>query len=165
MSSHADTSPGASNNRPDGIENLPESRTIRSSRLFEASRERLWALFENPVDLGVWWGPTGFLNDIEEFDFRAGGMWRFVMRGPDGSRYPMNKRFIRLEAPQLIVMDHLDPVHGFRMFIVLHDAPNGTLLEWIMVFDHAEEAAKVRPFVEPANEQNFDRLAAHLKTR
>lgn len=46
-----------------------------------------------------------------------------------------------------------------------HDVADGTRLEWIMVFDHAEEAATVRPFVEPANEQNFDRLAAYLNTR
>jgi hypothetical protein len=31
-----------------------------------------------------------------------------------------------------------------------------------MVFASVEECAKVRDFVLPANEQNFDRLAAHL---
>jgi uncharacterized protein YndB with AHSA1/START domain len=148
--------------RPEEPRNLPEARTIRSSRVFEASRESLWELFENPEELGVWWGPSGFANTFSEFDFRPGGRWRFVMHGPDGAEYPMDKVFVGIDAPARLVIDHIDAVHGFRMFILFHDVTEGTRLEWIMVFDDADEAAKVRPFVEPANEQNLDRLAARV---
>jgi hypothetical protein len=55
-------------------------------------------------------------------------------------------------------MDHNDPVHGFRMFMQYSQTNEGTQLEWNMVFDHVEETAQVRAFIEPANEQNFDRL-------
>lgn len=151
--------------RPEGADDLPEARTIRASRSFKAPRERLWDLFENPTDLAAWWGPAGFTNHFETFEFKPGGAWRFVMRDPDGNSYFMNKRFVEVAAPRVIVLDHLDPVHGFRMSLLFHEVPEGTLLEWIMEFDHAAEATKVRPFVEPANEQNLDRLAAHLNAR
>jgi uncharacterized protein YndB with AHSA1/START domain len=148
--------------RPDEPVNLPEDRTIRSSRTLQATRARVWPLFENRADLVAWWGPSGFVNTFEEFDFNPGGAWKLVMHAPDGSAYPMNKRFIRIEAPHQLVIDHIDEAHGFRMFIRLHEHGETTRLEWIMVFDRAEEAAKVRPFVEAANEQNFDRLADYL---
>lgn len=148
--------------RPVTTQNLPEDRTIRTSRTFTAARETLWTLFENPVHLGVWWGPTGFRNTFEAFDFRDGGDWRFVMHGPDGAAYPMCKTFVAIRKPEAIVLDHEDPVHGFRMFMNFHEDAGGTRLDWIMVFDHEEEAARVRPFVEPANEQNLDRLGERL---
>lgn len=149
-------------NRPVNTGNLPEERTIRSSRPFAAPPARLWSLFENPEILATWWGPSGFTNAFHEFDFRPGGAWRFAMRGPDGVEYPMNKVFVRVDKPETIVLDHIDAVHGFRMFITFHGVQDGTLLDWVMVFDFPDEAAKVRPFVEPANEQNFDRLNALL---
>jgi uncharacterized protein YndB with AHSA1/START domain len=149
--------------RPDLAFDLPPERTIRSARVFEAPRTALWALFENPDYLGVWWGPSGFTNHFETFEFRSGGSWRLVMRGPDGSEYAMEKVFVAVDAPALIVMDHVDDVHGFRMFMTFNEVHSGTEIEWIMVFDHADEAAKVRPFIEPANEQNFNRLNALLQ--
>lgn len=150
--------------RPESSEDLPVACTIRSSRMFAVSPGPLWTLFENPEHLGTWWGPSGFTNTFETFDFRDGGTWRFVMHGPNGAAYPMRKTFVAIRKPEVIVLDHDDPVHGFRMFMNFRDAVGGTRLDWIMVFDHAEEAARVRPFVEPANEQNFDRLGECIKT-
>src|SRR5690606_37979399 len=107
---------GTRMNRPTGTNGLPEARTIRTSRAFGTARAKLWSLFENPADLSMWWGPAGFSNTFEEFDFRPGGAWRFVMRGPDGAEYPMRKRFTAIAPFERIVLDHDDPVHGFRMF-------------------------------------------------
>src|SRR5690606_11467583 len=59
--------------RPDEPVNLPEDRTIRSSRTLQATRARVWPLFENRADLVAWWGPSGFVNTFEEFDFNPGG--------------------------------------------------------------------------------------------
>lgn len=150
-------------NRPDNTHDLPAARTIRSSRVLPASRRDLWALFESPESLAGWWGPAAFTNEFHEFDFRPGGVWHLTMRGPDGAEYQMNKVFVRVDKPERIVLDHIDPVHGFRMFMIFREAPEGTALDWIMVFDFPDEAAKVRPFVETANEQNFDRLSALSK--
>lgn len=151
--------------RPENTFDLPDARTIRSSRAFRVTREALWTLFENPVELAAWWGPTGFTNVFETFEFRDGGAWRFTMRGPDGTEYPMNKAFINVEKFKSIVVDHSDPVHGHRLFIAFAATSDGTRLDWTMIFDHADEAEKVRPFVLPANEQNFDRLADRLAAR
>jgi uncharacterized protein YndB with AHSA1/START domain len=153
---------------------FPPERTIRSMRTFPFAVDRIWRAFRDPAALATWWGPAGFTNDFEEFDFRVGGTWKFTMRGPDGSGYPMHKTFVNIDPAARIVLDHPDPVHGFRMHMDFkkitervagntgENRPEKTEIRWAMVFDHADEAAKVRPFVEPANEQNFDRLADYL---
>ena len=65
-------------------------------------------------------------------------------------------------APELIVVRHIQPGHDFSLTITLASGDNGTELTWEMNFSDPTEGERVRPFVVPANEQNFDRLTAHL---
>jgi uncharacterized protein YndB with AHSA1/START domain len=53
-----------------------------------------------------WWGPRGFSTTIEEMDFRVGGVWRHVMRGPDGVNYPNKSIFKEIVKPERIVYSH-----------------------------------------------------------
>ncbi len=52
-------------------------------------RRATWCLpaVSDPKHLAQWWGPDGFTITTSSFDFRAGGVWRFVMHGPDGRDY------------------------------------------------------------------------------
>lgn len=133
-----------------------------TTRLLAAPRERVWAAFCDPAALARWWGPEGFTNTFHEFDFRPGGVWRFTMHGADGTAYAMDHRFPEIVAPERIVVRHLQPGHDFTLTITLADRDGRTEIVWRMLFDDPAEAARVRPFVVPANEQNLDRLAAHL---
>lgn len=139
-----------------------EAHAIVTTRLLAASCERVWAMFSDPAALAQWWGPEGFTNTFQEFDFRPGGIWRFTMRGADGSAYAMDHRFPEIVAPERIVVRHLQPGHDFTLTIALAERAGRTAIAWRMLFDDPAEAARVRPFVVPANEQNLDRLAAHL---
>ena len=137
-------------------------REILSERVFDAPRERVFRAFSDPDRLERWWGPAGFTNTIEEFDLRPGGAWRLVMHGPDGTDYRNESVFAAVAAPERVVFDHLEPVHGFRMTMTFAQEGARTRLTWRMLFDRAEEADRVRGLVAAANEQNFDRLAEVL---
>jgi len=63
-------------------------REITLSRLFDAPREVVFDAWTDPRQIAAWWGPDGFTNTIQEMDVRPGGVWRFVMHGPDGVDYP-----------------------------------------------------------------------------
>lgn len=139
-----------------------DAHAIVTTRPLAAPRERIWAAFSDPTVLARWWGPVGFRNTFHEFDFRAGGVWRFTMHGPDGVAYAMDHRFPEIVAPGRIVVRHLQPGHDFTLTITLADHGDRTEIVWRMLFDDPAEAARVRPFVVLANEQNLDRLAAHL---
>lgn len=139
-----------------------DTSVIESNRLIAATRERVWAAFSDPVALAQWWGPAGFRNVFHEFEFRAGGAWRFTMHGPEGAAYAMDHRFEEIVAPARLVVRHLQPGHDFTLTMTFAAQSDHTAVSWHMRFDDPAEAARVRPFVVPANEQNFDRLAAHL---
>lgn len=135
---------------------------IVTARLLAAPRERVWSAFSDPAALARWWGPEGFTNTFHEFDFRPGGAWKFTMHGPDGAAFAMNKRFADIVAPERIVLRHSQQGHDFTLTITLAAQGDRTEVTWSMRFDDPAEAEKLRSFLTVANEQNLDRLAAHL---
>jgi uncharacterized protein YndB with AHSA1/START domain len=142
--------------------NSDPAAAIVCARVFPQPREQVFLAFSDPVRLAQWWGPKGCTNKFHQFDFRPSGTWRFTMHGPDGAAFEMDHRFTEIMAPNRIVVRHLQPGHDFTLTISLEDASGGTRLIWRMIFDDPGEAERVRAFVLPANEQNFDRLAEHL---
>ena len=58
-------------------------REIVATRVFDASRELVFNMWIDPKHVAQWWGPKGFTNTIQEMDVRPGGVWRFIMHGPD----------------------------------------------------------------------------------
>lgn len=58
-------------------------REIRTERLFNAPRERVWRAFTDPTLLAQWWG-RGHKLVIERMEVQRGGHWRFVEQAPDG---------------------------------------------------------------------------------
>lgn len=137
-------------------------RELNTTRTFDAPRERVFRAFSDPVQLARWWGPNGFTDTVHEFDLRPGGVWRHTMHGPNGTDYHNESVFVEVVEPDRVVFDHIEPIHRFRMAMTFAEHAGKTTLTWRMVFDTVEECAKVKGFVIPANEQNFDRLAAHL---
>ena len=143
------------------VEN-PSDREIVNTRLFPASREKVFHAFADPAQVAQWWGPNGFTNTIQEFDLRAGGRWRLIMHAPNGAAYHNESQFTVVERPERIVYQHLEPIHRFQMTMLFADRGGQTELTWRMRFESLAEATKLRQFIYDANEQNFDRLAAHL---
>ena len=135
--------------------------TFRTSRHLAHAPAAVFAAFSDAGTLASWWGPRDFTNEFEVFDFRAGGIWKFVMVGPGGSRHPNESRFVRVEPPGLVVIRHVTAPE-FTLTVRLTADQGGTRVDWTQAFDDPDVAAAVRPIVEPANEQNLDRLAAAL---
>jgi uncharacterized protein YndB with AHSA1/START domain len=138
------------------------AREIVNTREFAASCEAVFAAFSDPTRLAQWWGPNGFTNTIHEFDLRPGGAWRLTMHGPNGADYHNESRFLEVVRPDRIVFQHEEPVHRFSMTMTFAARDRGMTLTWRMRFESAAEVAQIGSFIRAANEQNFDRLAAHL---
>jgi uncharacterized protein YndB with AHSA1/START domain len=138
-------------------------REIVSSRVLDFPATLVFRAFVDPRHLAQWWGPAGFTNTFEEFDPRPGGVWRFVMRGPDGARHRNESIFEELVEPERIVFRHVSAPR-FRMTITLAGQAARTAVTWQMLFPTAAECARIKQFAIEANEQNFDRLEACLAT-
>jgi uncharacterized protein YndB with AHSA1/START domain len=64
----------------------PSEREIRMTRLFNAPRELVFEAMNKPEHVKRWWGILDEDHSVPicEIDFRVGGAWRFVNRGPQG---------------------------------------------------------------------------------
>lgn len=136
-------------------------RELVTSRVLAAPRARVWRAFADPVLLARWWGPAGFSSSFEAFELCAGGDWRFVMHGPDGTDHPNECRFVEVVDQQRIVIDHLSAPR-FELTLTFSDHGERTALGWRQRFATAEDCRRIAPVAIPANEQNLDRLAALL---
>ena len=134
---------------------------VDTKRVFDAPREAVWAAFADPRRLAKWWGPNGFSNEFSRFEFWPGGLWVFVMRGPNGHGYPNESRFTELVKPERIVLDHLvAPI--YRNMMTFTERSGKTELSWHGVIQTDAPNEKFKNFILEKNEENFDRLAAHL---
>jgi uncharacterized protein YndB with AHSA1/START domain len=132
-----------------------------TERVFPASPREIFAAFEQPDRLARWWGPEGFRNTFEQFDFRPGGRWVFVMHGPNGASYANENVFREIEPDARIVIEHVVKP-WYRLTVTLSARGDGTHLAWVQEFESPEFAEKMRRISGPANEQNLDRLQALL---
>lgn len=134
---------------------------IPASRVYACGPPALYAAFEHPGQLAVWWGPDGFSNEFERFEFSAGGRWDFDMIGPDGARQRNESVFVEIEPDSHVIIRHESPPR-FKLEVRLVPMAGGTQVTWTQSFDDELVALGIRPIVEAANEQNLDRLAQLL---
>ena len=136
-------------------------REIVTTRVFDWPREHVFRAWSDPDHLARWWGPKGFSNTFHEFDMRPGGLWRFVMHGPNGVDYPNKSVFVEIVKPERIVFEHVSGP-TFQVTATFTELSGQTTLTFRMLFETAADCDKVKGFAVEANEQNFDRLEAQL---
>ncbi|HEV3244113.1 MAG TPA: SRPBCC family protein [Chthoniobacterales bacterium] len=73
------------------------------TREFDVPREIVWKACTEAKQVAQWWGPHGFTAPICEWDARPGNKIYVVMRGPDGTDYPMSGKFHEVVPPERLV--------------------------------------------------------------
>ena len=131
---------------------------IYSSRELNASCEIVYQAFANPLQLKEWWGPEGFTNTIHEFDLRPQGKWRLTMHGPEKGNYENEALFKQVVPNKLISWTRISqPL--FDMEVRFESVNNSkSIISFRMIFNTVEECNKMKEFIIPKNEENFDRL-------
>ena len=141
-----------------------KNREILSSRIINSPVEMVYQAFENPNHLKNWWGPEGFTNTIHEFDLRVGGNWILTMHGPEKGNYE-NSSVFKTVLPNKLISWERKSQPLFDMEIAFEKLEeNKTQISFKMIFSTVEECEKMRKFVEPKNEENFNRLEREIKT-
>lgn len=81
-------------------------RELVMTRVINAPRKLVFAVWTDPKHVAKWWGPKGFTNTIHEMDVRPGGVWRLTMHGPDSVDYPNKIVFKEVIKPERLVWTH-----------------------------------------------------------
>src|SRR5580704_10929565 len=124
-----------------------DPRSIIGVCEFEAPRDLVFSAWTDPRHLAQWWGPNGFTTTTSSFEFRPGGVWRFVMHGPDGRDYQNRITFDEVVPPERIVYRHgggedVEPVQ-FRQTVIFEDLAGRTSMTWRGNFPSAAERDRV----------------------
>ena len=81
----------------------PKDREIHIERIFDAPRDRVFATFTDPALVPEWWGPEGTTTIVDRMDVEAGGSWRYVVKGDDGSEHGFRGTYREVSPPERLV--------------------------------------------------------------
>jgi uncharacterized protein YndB with AHSA1/START domain len=82
-------------------------------RVVDVPRELVWAAWTKPEHMKHWFVPAPWSMGDIEVDLRPGGMFRFIMRSPEGKEYPNIGCFLEVTPTERLVWtDALLP--GYR---------------------------------------------------
>jgi uncharacterized protein YndB with AHSA1/START domain len=145
-----------------------DPRAIIATRVFDAPRELVFAVWTDAEHLAQWWGPNGFTTTTSAFDARPGGIWRFVMHGPDGRDYQNRITFDEIVKPERLVYRHgggedVEPVQ-FKVTVTFEDLGGKTRLSMRMDFPSAADRKRVidEYGADKGLRQTLSRLREHL---
>jgi uncharacterized protein YndB with AHSA1/START domain len=146
-------------------------REVLAVRTLQAPRDLVFEVWTNPKHVVHWWGPKGFTNTIHEMEVKPGGVWRFIMHGPDGTDYPNKIVFKEVIKPSFLSFEHgwdvadlkKDP-RTFDVTINFHEKGKTTEVIMKMVFQSKavrDEVVEKYGAIE-GNKQTMDKLELYL---
>jgi uncharacterized protein YndB with AHSA1/START domain len=146
----------------------PSDLEIVMTRVFDAPRDLVFEAHTSCAHMSNWWGPAKYEVVGCELDFRTGGKWRIVHRGPEGEEYAFRGEFREIVRPERIVWTF--EFEGFPGSISVetvtfeeHDGK--TTLTATSVFDTVEERdGMLQSGMETGAAESWDRLEAYVAT-
>jgi len=145
-------------------------REMVITRLIAAPPELVFEAWTDPAHLAAWWGPNGFTTTTSAFDMRPGGVWRFVMHGPDGRGYDNRITFEEIVRPERIVYQHgggdddVDPV-TFNTTVTFAPEDGKTRVTLRAVFPTAAERDRTEHGAIEGGKQTLARLDQYVAER
>jgi uncharacterized protein YndB with AHSA1/START domain len=145
----------------------PSDLEIVMTRVFDAPRELVFEAHTTCEHLEKWWGPRKYTLVVCEMDFRPGGAYRFVHRGPDGEEHGFRGEYREIVPPERIVWTFEYegmPGHISVETMTLEDVGGKTTLTSTSVFDSLEDRdAMLQSGMEEGASETWDRLAELLQ--
>lgn len=143
------------------------TQAVVITRVFDAPRALVFKAWIDPAHIGQWFGPDGFTITTHEMDVRPGGVWRFIMHGPDGVDYPNKIVYLEIVEPERLVYVHGDEGdREFQTTVTFVERAGKTELTMVALFASAADRDRVvEEFgaIEGGN-QTLGRLAEYLRT-
>lgn len=141
-------------------------REIILSRVFDAPAALVYKAYTEAEHLEKWWGPKGYTTTIYEIDVRPGGVWKFMLHGPDGKDWP-NRVIYNVVVPR----ERLEYSHGdfettmFEVTTTFEETDGKTKVESRMLFPTKEARDGVVAFgAIELGKETHECLAEYLKT-
>jgi uncharacterized protein YndB with AHSA1/START domain len=145
----------------------PSDREIVMTRVFDAPRDLVFEAQTSCEHMSHWWGPRKYEVASCEIDFRPGGKWRILHRGPDGDEHAFYGEFREIVPPERIVWTFEwggMPGHVSVDTLTLEEHDGKTTLTATSVFDTVEDRdGMLQSGMEEGAAETWDRLDEYLQ--
>lgn len=140
----------------------PGTPQIRMEREFDAPRDAIYRAYTEPELLKQWLGPRGYTMEIDHFDPRNGGAWRYIHRDETGAEYAFHGVFHGDPSPDGIVQTFEyegAPGHVSLDTLTLEERNGKTVARTNSVFQSVEARdAMIDSGMEHGVNDGYDRL-------
>jgi uncharacterized protein YndB with AHSA1/START domain len=149
--------------QPHRMSALLDGSTTVFTRLFDAPRELVWKAWTEPTMLCQWWGPKDFTCPEAVMDLRVGGEYKLVMRGSDGTEFPVKGVILEVVPSEKLVMtDVADdmPKAWLEQAKAFGSGDGGRLPQsfWSVTFEARGQQTLVRITTQFASEADRDAM-------
>jgi uncharacterized protein YndB with AHSA1/START domain len=144
----------------------PSDREIVITRVFDAPRRSVFDALTDPGHVPHWYGPRGWTLPVCEIDFRPGGAWRFVCRGPDGRAMGMRGVYREVTPPErLVSTESFDdfPGESLNTLVLSEDDGKTTIKTTVLYPSKAVRDAVLGSGMPDGAAQTYARLAEYLR--
>ena len=145
----------------------PGKQEIITTTVLDAPRELVFRAYTDPKLFARWWGPRRYTNEIVKFDSRAGGEWRVIQRGADGSEHGFHGVNHDVVAPERICQTF--EYEGFPGHVALQTATFESLGNKTRVVAHVvftsvmDRDGMVASGMKEGADESMERLAGLLE--
>ncbi len=118
---------------------------LEISRLYNAPITKVFEAFSTAESLQQWWGPKGFEMEVKTFEFEPGGIFHFVLHGPEGFDMWAKWTILEIEEPAILrFINSFSNSDGET--VKAPEIPFGPdwPLEMVMIFRFTEEEDQTR---------------------
>jgi uncharacterized protein YndB with AHSA1/START domain len=144
----------------------PTDSEIVMTRVFDAPRDLVFEAHTSCEHMSHWWGPRKYEIASCDVDFRPGGVWRIVHRGPEGDEYVFHGEFREIVRPERITWTFEwegMPGHVSVQTVVFEERDGKTTLTATAGYDTVEERdANLESGMLEGAAETYDRLEEYL---
>jgi uncharacterized protein YndB with AHSA1/START domain len=145
----------------------PSDREVMMVRVFDAPRRMVFDAFTKCELLKRWFGPRGWSLVECQSDFRPGGSYRFVLRGPNGERMGMRGAVREVTHPERVVhSESFDDYPGESLVTTTFvEEREKTTVRIVVQYESKQTRdAVVASGMEHGAAESFDKLAEYLES-
>ena len=133
---------------------IDPKRDLVLERTVDVSPELVWMAWTQPEHLKKWFTPAPWTTVDCEIDLRPGGVFRTVMRSPEGKDFPNLGCYLEIiPHRKLVWTDALqadfrpspqDPHRSFRFTAAVLLEPHGNGTKYTAIAMHQDEASRAK---------------------
>ncbi len=140
----------------------PSDREVVLTRVFHAPRSLVFEALTKPEHVLRWFGPHSCPIVECSIDFRVGGAWRYILRGPNGKSLGMRGVYREIMPPErLVSTESMDDYPGESLnTVTLTEKDGKTTLQCRVLYESKEiRDAVLQSGMEQGAGETYDRLA------